>query len=104
MSQTTPDEADAYFATRARGSQIGAWASDQSRPLASRPVLEQRFQRFSRQYAELSVVPRPAIWSGFRVRPERIEFWQEQPFRLHDRLEYRRGSADEPWATRTLFP
>ena len=96
------DEADAYFATRARDSQIGAWASDQSRPLGSRKELEQRFQRFSRQYAEEAAVPRPPSWSGFRVIPRRIEFWQEQPFRLHDRVVFvRDGNA---WRKQRLFP
>jgi pyridoxamine 5'-phosphate oxidase len=96
------DEADAYFATRQRDSQIGAWASDQSRPLTSGAALEQRFQLFSRQYAERPVVPRPANWSGFRVRPKRIEFWQERPFRLHDRVVF--VSDGEAWRKERLFP
>ena len=95
-------EADAYFATRARDSRIGAWASDQSRPLASREALEQRFQMFSRQYAERSIVPRPANWSGFRLSPERIEFWQERPFRLHDRVLFTRDG--DTWQKQRLFP
>ena len=99
---TSEGEADAYFATRQRDSQIGAWASDQSRPLASREVLEQRSAMFARQYAERPVVPRPATWSGFRVRPERIEFWQERPFRLHDRVVFVREG--EAWRKGRLFP
>jgi len=99
---TSEGEADAYFATRQRDSQIGAWASDQSRPLASREVLEQRSAMFARQYAERPVVPRPATWSGFRVRPERIEFWQERPFRLHDRVVFVREG--ETWRKGRLFP
>ena len=95
-------EADAYFATRARDSQVGAWASEQSRPLPSRDELEQRFQRFSRQYAERAVIPRPATWSGFRISPERIEFWQEQPFRLHDRVLFVRDG--KTWRKERLFP
>jgi pyridoxamine 5'-phosphate oxidase len=102
IAPVSGDEADAYFATRARDSQIGAWASDQSRPLESRAALEQRFALFSRQYAERPVVPRPAHWSGFRVRPERIEFWQERPFRLHDRLVFVRNG--EAWRKERLFP
>jgi pyridoxamine 5'-phosphate oxidase len=101
------DEADAYFATRARDSQVGAWASDQSRPLASHDELEQRFLRFSRQYAEWPVVPRPATWSGFRISPQRIEFWQERPFRLHDRVLFvREGPRSEgkTWRKERLFP
>jgi len=96
------DEADAYFATRPRDSQVGAWASEQSRPLDSRAALEQRFRDFSRQYAERPVVPRPANWSGFRVSPERIEFWQERPFRLHDRVVFVRD--DKTWRKARLFP
>jgi len=103
VSQTTPEEADAYFATRARGSQIGAWASDQSRPLESRFALEKRVAEFTAKHL-IGSVPRPAHWSGFRLQPVLIEFWQDQAFRLHDRLEYRRASPAEPWTTRTLYP
>jgi len=103
VSQTTPEEADAYFATRARGSQIGAWASDQSRPLESRFALEKRVAEFTAKHL-IGGVPRPAHWSGFRLQPVLIEFWQDQAFRLHDRLEYRRASPAEPWTTRTLYP
>ena len=101
------DEADAYFATRARDSQIGAWASDQSRTLASRDVLEQRFLMFAREYADEAVVPRPPTWSGFRVDPQRIEFWQERPFRLHDRVLFVRDGSPrgrKAWRKERLFP
>ena len=103
VSQTTPAEADAYFASRARGSQIGAWASEQSRPLDSRFALEKRVAEYTARHL-VGTVPRPAHWSGFRLNPLLIEFWQDGAFRLHDRLEYRRGSPAEPWTTRTLFP
>lgn len=95
-------EADAYFATRPRDSQIGAWASDQSRPLQSRAALERRFAAVTRQYAERPLVPRPANWSGFRLRPERVEFWQERPFRLHDRVLFIRDG--DSWQKQRLFP
>lgn len=95
------DEADAYFATRPRDSQIGAWASDQSRPLDSRAELERRVEAFSRRFGE-SAVPRPAYWSGFRVLPQRIEFWQERPFRLHDRDLFTR--VGDRWRRERLFP
>lgn len=103
VSPTTPEEADAYFASRARGSQIGAWASEQSRPLESRFALEKRVAEYTARHL-VGTVPRPAHWSGFRLQPLLIEFWQDGAFRLHDRLEYRRGSPAEPWTTRTLFP
>ncbi|MCW5735628.1 MAG: pyridoxamine 5'-phosphate oxidase [Enhydrobacter sp.] len=103
VSQTTAEEADAYFATRARGSQIGAWASDQSRPLESRFALEKRVAEFGARHL-IGTVPRPPHWSGFRLHPLLIEFWQDQPFRLHDRLEYRRADAASPWSTQTLYP
>ena len=101
VAATTAREADAYFATRARDSRIGAWASDQSRPLKDRAELEQRFQEASRRYPEGSV-PRPQNWSGFRIAPARIEFWQERPHRLHDRVLFTRDG--ETWQKQRLFP
>ena len=99
----SPEEADAYFATRARGSQIGAWASDQSRPLESRFALEKRVAEVAAKHV-IGKVSRPPHWSGFRLKPLLIEFWQDGAFRLHDRLEYRRAGPGEPWTTRTLYP
>jgi pyridoxamine 5'-phosphate oxidase len=95
------DEADAYFASRPRDSQIGAWASDQSRPLAGRAELERRVGEFARRFGEAEV-PRPHYWSGFRLLPERMEFWRERPSRLHDRLLFvREGNR---WQRERLFP
>jgi pyridoxamine 5'-phosphate oxidase len=101
VERVTDDEADAYFASRPRDSQIGAWASDQSRPLDSRAELERRVEQFSRRFAE-GRIPRPANWSGFRVVPRHVEFWQERPFRLHDRLLFVREG--EGWRRERLFP
>ena len=101
VEQVGDDEADAYFASRPRDSQIGAWASDQSRPLESRVLLEHRAEEFSRRFDQ-GTVPRPAYWSGFRVVPQRVEFWQERPSRLHDRwLFIREGDG---WRRQRLFP
>ena len=94
-------EADAYFASRARGSQIGAWASQQSRTIAEEQLLEQRVAEFERRF-EGQVVPRPPHWSGFRLSPERIEFWQGMPRRLHRRELYTR--FEHGWQVEILFP
>jgi len=94
-------EAEAYFASRPRDSRIGAWASTQSRPLESRFALEKRVAEFALKYP-IGPVPRPPYWSGFRIAPRLIEFWQEGTFRLHDRLVYHRDG--ESWRTERLYP
>jgi pyridoxamine 5'-phosphate oxidase len=95
-------EADAYWATRARPAQLGAWASDQSRPLTDRLALEKKIAEVGLKFG-LGKVPRPPHWSGFRVAPQTIEFWRDRPFRLHERLVFERAAADG-WTTRRLFP
>ncbi|MBY4629177.1 pyridoxamine 5'-phosphate oxidase [Rhizobium croatiense] len=96
-------EADAYFKTRARGSRIGAWASRQSRPLESRFALEKAVADYTARYA-LGDIPRPAHWSGFRIRPTSIEFWKDQAFRLHDRIEFRRPTPVGAWEKVRMYP
>jgi pyridoxamine 5'-phosphate oxidase len=101
ISVVAGDEADAYFATRSRDSQLGAWASDQSQPLASRAEFEARYEA-AREKFEGVEVPRPAHWGGYRVTPERIEFWTDRPHRLHERRLFVRDG--EQWTEGLLYP
>ncbi|MBO0662854.1 pyridoxamine 5'-phosphate oxidase [Jiella sp. MQZ9-1] len=97
------DEADAYYASRPRGSRIGAWASEQSRPLESRAVLEAAVARYTDQFGE-GDIPRPTRWSGFRLQPLSIEFWQDGAYRLHDRIAFTRAVLDDVWSIARLYP
>ena len=97
------EEADAYFGTRPRGSQLGAWASQQSRPLESRFALEKAVAIETARRG-LGKVPRPPHWSGFRVTPVEMEFWHDRPFRLHERVSFRRNGPDEDWNRSRLYP
>ena len=107
VEHVTDAEADAYYASRARVSRLGAWASEQSRPLAERAELERRVAELDARYPG-ETIPRPPHWSGFRVIPAYIEFWQDMPFRLHDRRTYTRENegvrAGEGWTTGRLYP
>jgi len=100
--RVSDEEADAYFATRARGSQIGAWASDQSRRMEGRFELEKRVARYAAKFG-VGGVPRPPNWTGYRIKPLEIEFWQDKPFRLHERILYV-ADGQGGWQTSRLFP
>jgi pyridoxamine 5'-phosphate oxidase len=97
------EEADAYYAARPRGSRIGAWASQQSRALESRFALEKAVASYAARYA-IGNIPRPDYWSGFRLTPVEIEFWHDRPFRLHDRVQFRRESPEAAWMKTRLYP
>lgn len=103
VSRVSDAEADAYFASRPKDSQIGAWASPQSRPMEGRWAFEKRIAEYALKYG-IGRVPRPPYWTGWRITPLRIEFWRDRPFRLHDRLVYSRASAADAWTTERLFP
>jgi pyridoxamine 5'-phosphate oxidase len=101
VEEVSRQEADAYFATRARGSRIGAWASQQSRPLESRFALEKAVASYAAKFA-IGEIPRPDYWSGFRLMPVEIEFWRNREFRLHDRIRFRRDG--DGWEKTRLYP
>ena len=101
-ARLSEQENDAYFASRPRASQIGAWASPQSQPIESRALLDQRVAQFERRYP--GEVPRPPHWGGYRVAPAAVEFWQGRPNRLHDRLRYVRAGAGRGWVVQRLAP
>lgn len=103
VEAVSDDEADAYFASRPRDSQIGAWASDQSRPMKGARDLEKNVARMAVRF-HVGHIPRPAHWSGFRVVPHLVEFWQAKPFRLHERIQYTRTGDDGAWRVARLFP
>lgn len=101
--QVSDAEADAYFANRPRISQIGAWASQQSRPLESRLAFEKAVAYYTAKHLA-GAIPRPAYWRGYCLQPTTIEFWQDRPFRLHDRIVFTRARPDAPWTKTRLYP
>ncbi len=101
VTQVSAEEADAYFASRPRDSRIGAWASQQSRPLESRFAFEKAIATYAAKFP-VGAVPRPPHWTGYRIRPVQIEFWHDRPFRLHDRVRFTR--TEEGWARTRLYP
>ncbi|MDI1347197.1 MAG: pyridoxamine 5'-phosphate oxidase [Pseudolabrys sp.] len=103
VENVTTEEADAYFATRPKQAQIGAWASKQSQPLESRMAFEKAVAINAAKYA-IGNVPRPPNWSGYRIVPDQIEFWHDRPFRLHDRIVFKRAAAGEAWSKTRLYP
>ena len=103
-AKVSQQESEEYFASRPWGSQIGAWASHQSSPLASREELEQRYEGAAKKWPEGTTVPCPSHWGGFRVEPLSIEFWQGRYSRLHDRLRYERANTDGDWELNRYYP
>jgi pyridoxamine 5'-phosphate oxidase len=103
VEAVSAEEADAYFASRSRMAQIGAWASKQSSPLESRMAFEKAIARYTAKFA-IGTVPRPPFWSGYRVIPQEIEFWQERLYRLHDRVAFTRADPAAPWSKVRLYP
>jgi pyridoxamine 5'-phosphate oxidase len=103
VEAVSAEEADAYFATRSRMAQIGAWASKQSEPLESRMAFEKAIARNAAKFA-IGTVPRPPFWSGYRVVPQEIEFWQERLYRLHDRIAFTRADPAAAWSKTRLYP
>lgn len=103
VTPVSAGEADAYFATRPKQAQIGAWASKQSQPLESRFAFEQAIAKVAARHL-VGDVPRPPGWSGWRITPSRIEFWHDRPFRLHDRIEFTRDAPDAAWTKTRLYP
>lgn len=101
IDQISEDESDTYFATRPRGHQLGAWASEQSEPVETRAILDQRMDDFAKRF-EGEEIPRPHSWGGYRLEPKRFEFWQGRPNRMHDRIEYR--AEGRGWSIRRLQP
>lgn len=103
VEKVSDAEADAYYQSRPRGSRIGAWASKQSRPLESRFALEKAVAEYTARFA-IGEIPRPEHWSGFRIKPTTIEFWHDRPFRLHDRLIFKRDTPQDEWTTEKFYP
>ncbi len=103
VERVTDAEADDYFASRPRGSRLGAWASQQSRPLESRFALEKAVAAYTARYP-VGDIPRPPHWHGFRVLPVAVEFWHDRPFRLHDRVRYERPAPEGDWTKTRLYP
>jgi pyridoxamine 5'-phosphate oxidase len=103
VEAVSAEEADAYFATRSRMAQVGAWASKQSSALESRMAFEKAIARYAAKFA-IGTVPRPPFWSGYRIKPAEIEFWQERLYRLHDRIVFRRADLQAPWTKTRLYP